>query len=138
MTAGRIWAASLAVVLGSLAVVAVWHHPALFLWYLAVAAFVVIAALAIASDHFRHERDEARAELDHRADVSDELVSAVAVAESLALELSHADATIRNLAAKAAVTYVGDKGTRLRLVDGSENEWPRIARVLDLEAGEQG
>lgn len=42
--------------------------------------------------------------------------------------------------AERPLVVVGSRGTRLQVVppqrDGSEYEWPRIARVLEIEAGE--
>lgn len=103
--------------------------PDLWAWALAVAALVALAALSAAAGHFRGQRDEARAELEHRADLTDELASAVAMAESLADELSHADTTIRNLAAQV----VGSKGTRLRVVPpiSEDDYWVRLMKATE-------
>ena len=103
MTAGRIWAASIASI--AFAILAVYALHSLVAFFVIVAVTLWLAGVvcglaavgAWADERKRAEDAEGRAD-----DLTDELVSAVAMAESLADELSHADRTIRNLAAQVA------------------------------------
>jgi hypothetical protein len=87
---------------------------------------------AWADERKRAEDAEGRAD-----DLTDELVSAVAAAESLAMELSHADAMIRNLAAQVQPQVVRPD---LRILpptsrEVSDYEWPAIVRAVEGEIG---
>lgn len=94
-----------------------------------VAVGILVLGLFLVIIERTAERDEARAELEHRADLTDELASAVAMAELLADELSHADTTIRNLAEQV----VGSNGTRLRVVPpvSEDDYWARLMKATD-------
>ena len=98
---------------------------------------VLVAGLFAVIVERTNERDEARAERDHLEAEADALAATVRSDAALVLELDTENMRLHDALTEAQIAAGTVRIPGLHVVrEGSDYEWPAIARVLDIDGGD--